>query len=298
MYQISPGETFAIRRQLDDPLDVNTYYVRAVLYWADTDDIIPNGGLSYVNLTDRGSQLFRTNVQVPADKNSGSGSRIAIKTTVYTDAAYTTVSDTYGIKEIEYLVFDRRNPFLGMGGGSGLTPDQVRKVVAAELAKLPQPEKINLKPVLSSIDDLKRTVKAIKIPQPEKLDLQPVLDQLDQTEAAVIASIGKIDIPEPIPTDLTPVTSRLDKLNPEVFHAKMEAMLDRVKQFLGPDIESIKTGIESINKMLTGWAGKVKSLLTFIAHDTTPDDATPQATDPGETFDDSDFPENGDQQQQ
>lgn len=87
--QISPGEIYAIRRQLDDPLDVSTWYVRAVLTWADTDVIIPINGLNYVNLTDQGSQLFRTNITVPPDKNGGNGSRIAIKTTVYSDSGYT-----------------------------------------------------------------------------------------------------------------------------------------------------------------------------------------------------------------
>lgn len=108
--QLQPREYFTIVRQLPDPNDSNTYYVRAVVRDARTDTLIEN-----VNLTDRGSRRFSLPWQTPADV-SGLGFYISVCTTVYTDSGYTLKSDTYAEEMQTYLV---QNRFQLGGGGSG-----------------------------------------------------------------------------------------------------------------------------------------------------------------------------------
>lgn len=276
--QISPGEIYAIRRQLDDPLDVSTWYVRAVLYWADTDVVIPINGQNYVNLTDRGSQLFRENITVPPDKNGGSGSRIAIKTTVYSDSGYTTVSDTYGIKEVELLVFDRRNPFMGMGGG-GVNYDLIRKHMADAISNRTPKGMFDPQPIVDAINGLRSDIASIRIPEQEKVEFGEVLSRIDDNGLKLQKAIQGIHIPEQVPTDLTPVTSRIDKLmkilDPEMYQQKMEDILTRLKSFFGHDMDEIRASIKTIADSFAGWRDNLKKLVVDgidTAKDTTNND--------------------------
>src|SRR3990167_6396837 len=100
MLQLSPGEYFAIVRQLADPNDTGTYYVRAFVRNARTDTL-----LDTVNLTDRTGQRFSVEWQVPS--STSDALYIAVTTRVYTDSAYTTLSTDYSQEMEVYLVEDR-----------------------------------------------------------------------------------------------------------------------------------------------------------------------------------------------
>jgi len=71
MLQVNPRETYPIVRQLADPLDTGTYYVRAVVRNARTDET-----LETLNLTNKGSGRFLYNYQVPADASLLPGQRL------------------------------------------------------------------------------------------------------------------------------------------------------------------------------------------------------------------------------
>ncbi len=83
---LQPQKSFTVVRQIANHLDSATYYVRAVIRNAYTDELIET-----LDLTSRGSQRFSKNWQVPADP-SGEGFYISIVTSVYTDSGYTTKS--------------------------------------------------------------------------------------------------------------------------------------------------------------------------------------------------------------
>src|SRR5947209_2026571 len=107
---LHPQNSFTVVRQIANHLDTDTNYVRAVIRNAYTDAIIDT-----LDLTDKGSQRFSKNWQVPADP-SGQGFYISIVTSVYTDSGYTTKNPNYGDEENTYLVQDRV-PLARHGGG-------------------------------------------------------------------------------------------------------------------------------------------------------------------------------------
>lgn len=126
--QLAPGEMFAIVRQLADPNDAGTYYVRATIRNARTDVL-----LDTKDLTDRGGQRFSVEYQVPS--KSSDAIYIAISTRVYTDSAYTTLSDVYG-QEIETYLVEMRQQNFGGGGGPGISYKKIEEVVRAVLKEV------------------------------------------------------------------------------------------------------------------------------------------------------------------
>lgn len=195
---LQPQGSFTIVRQIPNHLDTDTNYVQAVVRNAYTDEI-----LATVKLTDRGSQRFSKNWLVPAD-SSGQGFFISIVTSVYTDSGYTTKNQNYGDDENTYLVQDR----LALRGGfGGIDASTVRRIVKEEIAKIPQPDPVEIpapKEYAMRWDEMLAAVESIKaaIPKPSvipKTDLSSVLQGLDDVKQAIAA---KEVTP---PTDLTPV---------------------------------------------------------------------------------------------
>ena len=158
MLQIEPNQNFIIARNLADPNDSGTYYIRAYIYEYNPEDG-SNTELETVDLTDQGSQRFNNVYLAPADA-SGLGKYILIFTRVYTNSGYTTESEKYYREENEYLVKQTYNPILGGGGGSWLTRGSMEKLVRKELKrmfkKIPQPTEakdIDLPPIIQAIMD-------------------------------------------------------------------------------------------------------------------------------------------------
>lgn len=178
MIQIQPQEQFPIVRKLGIPNDSNTYYVRAVLRNSITGVIIQVNGLNYVNLTDTGSQRFAKTISAPTDP-SGNGLYVDITTSVYTDSGYTTLAfDTYSDELSSYLIQQRWNMALGMGGGGGegISYKKIREIVKEEVSKI---EEVDLSGVKGAIVAVAEQI--TKLPKPEKLDLSPVLKKIDFT---------------------------------------------------------------------------------------------------------------------
>src|SRR5688572_8979423 len=108
---LQPQAYFTVVRQIANHTDTNTYYVRAVVRNAYTDEIIAT-----LDLTDKTGQRFKKDWHVPGDP-SGQGFYISIVTSVYSDNGYTTKSDSYGDEENTYLVQERVLPLMRGGGG-------------------------------------------------------------------------------------------------------------------------------------------------------------------------------------
>lgn len=200
---LRPQRNFTVVRQLANHLDTSTYYVRAVIRDAYTDEI-----LATLDLDDKGGQRFSKNWQVVPDP-SGLGREISIVTSVYTDSGYTTKSENYGDEENSHLIEDAR---MGGGGGGGIDYYVVRKIIQEELDKLPKPEpfpeipapqvNVRLDSVLSAIDELKI---ALKPEKQKEVDIQSILKAVDGIRQAVE---GKEVTP---PTDLSPILAKLSE---------------------------------------------------------------------------------------
>lgn len=239
MFQLEPREYFTISRQLDDPTDTATYYVRAEIRKAIDDSLIDT-----VDLEDVGGQRFRKKWQVPADP-SGQGFYIVITTKVYTDNGYTNVSPNYGIDEKVYLVQKRYNPVLGAGGGVDVDYKKVRKIIQEEIKKIPKveipkAEKVDLSSVYSELREIKRRVEGIKIPE-LKVDLSEVIKELRGVKEAV----NGIEIPEPEKIDLSPILDRLDSLENDLRDIEKKSALRR-----GEEMKKLSGLVEDLKNTL------------------------------------------------
>ena len=274
---LEPREYFAICRQLSDPTDTNTYYIRAVIRNAKTDDL-----LDTVDLDNQGDQRFRSEWQVPADP-SGDGFYITITTTVYTDSGYTNKSSLYGIAEEELLVQKRYNPVYGHGGGVGVDYKKMREIVRQELGiapkeidmnpiiksikgiKIPKQKEINLANIVKEIGKIQQIIENIDIPKPEKLDLWPAIREIRNIKipeperldlSPVLEEIK--NIPEPEKVDFTPVLKELRKIT-----EKLEESINQNKETAENGKADIQKDIKKLNSKLAkgfslniGMAGK------------------------------------------
>lgn len=201
---VNPNTNLRIVRQLSDPTDVGTNYVRAVVRNSATGAV-----LDTVNLTDEGGQRFSGYYHTDADP-SGVGYYIDVTTTVYTDAGYTTKSENYQVESNTYHVIQQWGPGMGLGGGTDVNYEKVRRIVQEELGKLnieiPTPRDIT--PELLGVERrLKESVGAIKIPEQKEVDLEPVLQEVrTSVDNAINTLLLAVDAKEVTPpTDLTEV---------------------------------------------------------------------------------------------
>jgi len=235
---LSPGEYFTIARQLNDPSDSGTYYVRAFVRNARTDALIDT-----INLTGRGDQRFTQEWQVVPD-TSGLGLYITITTKVYTDSGYTTLSTVYGIEQHEHLIQDRSAMI--WGGGSGLDIDykRIKKMIDEAVKSRPEPT-VDLFPIQTALLDLHEAVKSIHLPEAQKIDLQPILNSLEAIKNKEVS-----------PPDLSPIVNKVDLIKeamlPQVqtgLEAAHELVL-RLKDFFTDDVEKIVKKIDSLTKSI------------------------------------------------
>lgn len=200
--QLQPQNNFTVVRQIADHTDSTTYYVRAVIRNAYTDDIITT-----LNLDDKGSQRFKKDWNVSADP-SGQGFYISIVTSVYTDSGYTTKSGNYGDEENTYLVADRLSSLRGggMSSSGGLDSRTVRRIVQEELENA-KPAPVEFPPmrweeVLGSLSEVLAEAKSVP---KERVDLSPLLRGIQGLNQAIIQ---KEVTPK---TDLTPVLTAIQE---------------------------------------------------------------------------------------
>lgn len=253
--QLTPREYFTIARGLEDHTITTTFYVRAFIRNARTDELIDT-----IDLTDSGDHHRYTKPwQVPADV-SGQGFYILITTSVYTDSAYTTKSTDYADRYDEHLVMDRFNANLSGHGASGPDVDykKIEKMISTAIGTIPKselPERVDVAPVveqLGQIKDLVTSVKdvcvALSSKQMPKLDLSPVLAELRGLE-------GKLKIGEAMELS----SKNLKEIGASINEAfeddrdklvgaieSMERMLERIKDFFGPEVDGIVKGMEEL----------------------------------------------------
>lgn len=244
--QLNPGENFVITHQIGDHTDSGTYYVRAVVRNARTDALIDT-----VDLINRGSLRFSRSWQVPEDP-SGQGFYISITTTVYTDSNYTAKSALYSEEQERLLVQLRVNAITGGGGGGGGGGDSVevnykkiRKIVNEEISKIVFP-----------------AFPSIKIPNPEKLDLSPVLRDIVALNARIqsvgdaIAALPRFEKTE---INFSDVMERFDAIN-TTFESLKKYMEDRDSESDSKLDGNAKTVMEAFEKKIDSFVQEVQNM--------------------------------------
>ena len=260
--QIFPQQNFTIVRQIADHTDVATYYVRAVVRNAFTDEIIAT-----LDLDSKGSQRYKKDWQVPVDR-FGQGTWISIVTSVYEDSGHTTKSSLYGDEEATHVILARESSF-GKGGGGSVgnggslslrdIKDAVREIIIENKVKIPKPQKIEFPEqekyemrwdeVLSALNAVKEAVS--KIPT-EQVDLIDVLDGIKRTEEG----IQGINIPE---LDLSPILSEMKK-DRKQNSIQNERIITMMKKF----ISGLPENMTKIFKKVFNEANFITSSVTFI----------------------------------
>lgn len=231
--QLQPQEYFTIVRQIGDPSDSNTYFVRAVIRNARTDVLIDT-----INLTDRGSRRFSLPWQVPADP-SGQGFYISVLTSVYMDSGYTTKSDIYS-EEMETYLVDNRFRNLGGGGGDDVSYSKIRKIFEDVLKEF----FFTKEGVFKFFQDLSPISKAFSL-----LGLSKLSDWMEKTtnklniisvKADVIReNVSEINMPEFEKTDLQPILTAISKIEiPKEVNIK--DLTASLKDLFSGDIQEIK----------------------------------------------------------
>lgn len=249
------GEYFGIVRQLPDPNDATTYYVRAEIRDAGSDEL-----LERVTLTDRGSRRFSYNWLVNAKKETA---YISIMTAVYTDAAFTTPSDSYSQEMQTYLVETRR---LGGGGGgnSWLTEKLLRKILREILGEM-LPEDVDHKAMLDGVVD--RLFK--KVERESEKSVEEISEKIAGIDVQPAITVEGKEI------DMQPVTAEMNRIagESEARFAKMadpvRKLIDRVEAVMGSfndntasSGEETRTLLEKLSGELTGAVDDIREILS------------------------------------
>lgn len=261
---LQPQEYFAIVRQLPDPNDSNTYYVRAVIRNARTDALIDT-----INLTDRGSRRFSQSWQTPAD-SSGLGFYISICTTVYTDSGYTAKSDVYA-EEMETYLLDNR--FRNLGGGAGGSDVDYKKIRTIFIEVLTT---FNFSGMFEGI------VRSIK-----DIDIKGIFTWLKSIDKTALSTENKVkeiasrEVETIEPIDLTPLMEAIKANKPEKLD--LSSILQAIKELSGlltsmdfstiskayPELvtkaSELHKSFSEINKNISGVDSQMKDFVYLMA---------------------------------
>jgi hypothetical protein len=252
---LQPGQQFTIVRQLGQPGDATTYYVKAIVRNSTTGNIV-----STVNLTDRTNQRFTGILQVPQDP-LGFGYYLDITTYVYTDAGYSTLSDLYTVENVPYLVFDRLT--LGKntsGGGDWTDYEKINKMIKkaiSEIAfpeiKIPEQKEADLTSIVSSLEEI-----SVKINGDVENSITPIAKKLTELQKNVEKSIfGLKEIinsrKEFTETDITPILSKLIEVKEDIVsnvqkHDKHEITKKTVENTAKEIIDTLEEKIQGIQE--------------------------------------------------
>ena len=166
---IAPVKQFLVDYKINNPQDLNTYYVRVVIK-----NSITGAVLDTLDLIDNGSQYFSKLWTTPPD-NSGSGLQVVMFKSVYTDSGYTTISNNYGTTIENYVIRNiNATTYGGFTRGGDLTRSDVEAIIEKAIKKIPpapSQEKVevygHIKPVNDGLKSLHDKVDLIY----EALDL-------------------------------------------------------------------------------------------------------------------------------
>jgi len=280
MLQINPQEYFPVVRQLDDPYDTGTYYVRAIIRNALTDAIIDT-----LDLTDNGNQRFSKRWQAIADV-SGLGTYITIETTVYTDSGYTTKSERYSLETREHLIQKRTNPTIdGGGGGVDIDYKKIKQLMVdciQEYVKLPKD--FDIEPLMLAIrTGNSELFTSLATEFTERLRAEKPESYNDTQIRVLLSGISQqiADIPKPEKVDFGPLEEKIQGLT-NASEEERISLATEVMRIRGELLEALKP--EDNNTMLQNIYDYLQSIdsVTMVKSPKLPEvkEPTPQKRDP------------------
>lgn len=243
---IAPVKKFLVDFKINNPSDLDTHYVRAVIKNA-----ISGAVIATLNLTDNGSGYFSKEWMTPNDP-TGNGLQVSVMTTVYDDSGYTSESLVYGSTLERYIIRDLASPRLGIGGaGSGMREgvdykqlEKIVRKVVSELVKFPEikfPEQILPEVYNDSklVESLGRIQKMIPPPSVDRAD-EVIKKILNSKEIKAVEELpGKFEQAEVSDTRLH---ERLDK-----FLEDQESKDKEFKDSLGKILKGMAVDMEEFN---------------------------------------------------
>lgn len=276
MIQLQPREIFTIVRQLPDPGDTGTYYVRASVYNSRTGELLKD-----INLVDRGGQRFTQDYQIPADV-SGQGFYIDITTNVYTDSIYSVNSTIYGRDNNSYLVFDRISRLAGGGSGGGdidykkiqrllsefFLPFARNKDQKGNIIDLwPEAQKVDINPLHESISALHEKFDSVEPQENEAIDFAPVTAAISATEKRILFHIDEKEVTES--TDLTPVLDAISEVKESVEKTQEEGLremkecISKMEDMCGKYQDMFKENYPELSKNLEVMVKQLKEAVAY-----------------------------------
>ena len=148
---LSPQVPTVIDIQLNNPADTNTYYASAVVK-----DKVSGATLFSTNLVDKGNKYFSAPWTTPVD-STGNGRELLVITTIYDDAARTSISVAYGATYDTWII-RAATQFFGGGGGGGafVDYDLIKKLIKEAWNEMPSTDipETDMKPFESLIQGL------------------------------------------------------------------------------------------------------------------------------------------------
>lgn len=260
---IAPLQYFPVSRVLPDPTDVTVYYVMAVVRNAST-----GVTLASVKLLSQGNQIYAATYRAPALASS-QGLFISITTTVYTDNAYSVLSQLYGNDQDTFQVFDNTT----------LATIQAQQIAAIVAGSIPDTspadvnykkiEKIVLAALAGALPGLSQAVEKLhdKVGALDfKTDLTPVLKAIDAKNpdlSPVLEALGRIDF-QPLHDRLTELAKSIPSEAPSL--APVLASIEELKAPEGQisPIEKVHSVAQQILSITTRLAQGHKDVLAAV----------------------------------
>jgi len=255
--QIEPQYTLPLVYELTDPFDTGVYYVRAVIR-----DSLSGETLQTINLIDKGNGRYTNSISAPQDP-TGQGRHIDVVISIYTDAGYTTLSQTYQNKIDKFLI--KRSVSFGGAGGVDVDYLKIQKMIDISVQKIIEGTKsqpMSLEPVIGQIKGLEKVITGIKMPtfEQKQQDMSPIISSIEKNSKAILKEIGSIEIPKPKDVDLYPIVSALEKVQSVV-----DSIFEAVNKLKNGILETIGSSIKSAFKINTDRSQKLKQLISELS---------------------------------
>ncbi len=232
MIQLTPQEKFPIVRQLEDPSDSNTYYVKALIR-----DSGSGKTIATLHLDNKGNQRFTANWEVLVPE----GTFVDITSLVYTDSGYTTLSTVYGCENDTYIAQTRWGIQFMPAPSRDVNYEKIEGFFKKSPPGSNSPiKKVDFKPLHQHLDRV--AIQVLKVNEPKvKLDITPLIKAIDRIERNITG------INSHTTDNLSPLLTAIKNLS-QVFASSKEDMSSSLVQAMKEAEKHLETIAETFKE--------------------------------------------------